>query len=143
MRVIVAFLLLLVTVACKQATAPTEFDPSLGPAGSDRLLSTDRSVYTPGAVAMIRLRNATSGRLGYNLCHSALERSAGGAWRRVEEDRACTMELRILQAGGTATFEHTLPATLSAGEYRYRTQVEHDGAQRMETVFSNTFTVRR
>lgn len=143
MRVLVAVLLLLLSAACQQATAPTEFDPSLGPVASGRMLSSDRSSYSPGASAVIRLRNTTSGPLGYNLCHTTLERSVGTDWRRVDEDRVCTMELRILQAGATATYEHRLPANLTAGEYRYRTQVEREGAQRMESAVSNTFTVGR
>lgn len=143
MRVLIAFLLLLVSSGCQQATTPRELDPSLSPGRPATMLSTDRTGYAPGSLAVIRLRNTTAGPLGYNLCHAALERSTAGGWRRVDEDRVCTQELRLLQSGGSATYEHRLPASLQAGEYRYRTQVEHQGAHRTEEVFSNSFAIAR
>lgn len=36
----------------------------------------------------------------------------------------CTMEIRSLDAGWSATFETHIPAGLTSGDYRYATRVE-------------------
>ena len=135
--------LLLSAAGCRLGTSPADLDPSLSPARSDRTLSTDRTRYTAGAVAVIRLRNATSGELGYNLCTSSLERGVPAGWEPVANDRPCTRELRILAPGAVATYEQRLAPELANGNYRFRASVEHMGAGRAEQVESNTFEIVR
>ena len=72
----------------------------------------------------LTLHNDSSDPAGYNLCTSRLQRRDGSTWMRVETDEVCTMELRTLQPGSTATFEKRLPAGIAPGEYRYVTNVE-------------------
>lgn len=89
----------------------------------------------------LQLRNGSADRAGYNLCTSALERRDGASWTAVRTDEACTMELRILEPGGTATFEKTLPSGLAAGEYRYVARVDVPLGQGQVTVASDPFRV--
>lgn len=145
MRGLAALLLALTVAACHQTTAPVESDPSRGLAAASGTLTTDRESYPAGATATLRLANQNQHALGYNLCTSTLERRAGGEWRTAEgeDQRVCTMELRILEAGGTATYSYLLAATLPEGEYRFRTSLEHMGNGTRETATSNTFRVTR
>jgi hypothetical protein len=87
----------------------------------------------------LTLQNDSPGPIGYNLCSSSLQRRAGGTWENVETGQVCTMEIRNLDSGGTATFEQTLPSGIGAGEYRYVTIVDANGS-RVE-VASNPFNV--
>ncbi len=88
----------------------------------------------------LTLENGSSQAISYNLCTSALERSTNGGWTAVPEDRVCTMELRSLAPGETATFTATLPAGAPSGEYRYSANVEREAGGRV-TVSSNSFLV--
>ena len=143
MRGIVALLLALAFTACQHAASPTELDPSLGAVGAEGVLSTDREAYEAPATAVVRLKNPHPFALGYNLCTSVLERQIGDSWRTSElgNDRVCTMELRILKPGETATFSAELDGRLPAGSYRYRTSVERMGEGTSEQVASNTFRI--
>jgi hypothetical protein len=112
----------------------------------DGLLSTDRTAYAPGEIATLRLHNIHGDDIGYNLCFSTLERREGASWVRseVQDERACTAELRLLPPGETAEFDAaTIPARLPPGEYRFRTRVEHmlDGSE--VQARSNPFAVGR
>lgn len=89
---------------------------------------------------VLTLENGSTQAISYNLCTSALERNTNGSWTAVPEDRVCTMELRSLTPGNTATFTATLPPGAQAGEYRYSTNVERDAGGRV-TVSSNSVRV--
>ena len=117
-------LLALMTVAgCAMAAAES----------ADVTLSAARS----GQQVLLTLRNGSATPVSYNLCSSRLQRAPG--WEPVETDEVCTMELRTLQPGGSATFEKTLPSDLRPGEYRYMTNVDADGKRSVLT--SNPFRV--
>ena len=90
-----------------------------------------------GSKVMLTLRNESATSIGYNLCSSALQR--GSAWEPVETGDICTMEIRMLERGGSATFEKSLPSDLASGEYRYVTNVDADGKRMV--VESNPFRV--
>ena len=92
-----------------------------------------------GQRVLLTLRNGSATPIGYNLCSSALQRASGAAWQAIETDEVCTMELRTLDPGGTATFEKTLPPDLPAGEYRYMTNIDADSKRIV--VASNPFRV--
>lgn len=144
MRVIAGLLLIFSTVACQQATAPSDLTPVRDVSGENRVLSTDRDSYLAGAVAVIRLSNPYEHALGYNLCHAVLERQTGAAWQRAGgSDRVCTMELRRLASGQTVTYSRPLESSLAAGEYRFRTTLENMSTGVREPVVSNTFRVTR
>ncbi|HVS30821.1 MAG TPA: hypothetical protein VMS98_05145 [Thermoanaerobaculia bacterium] len=110
---------LVLTACAPVATAPPA-DQSAPPAGqvfftAERLSS--------GAIRLA-LDNGSPEMIGYNLCHSQLQRRTAAGWTQVPSDEVCTMELRTLNPGHDATFEKRLPAGLPAGEYRYITNVE-------------------
>jgi hypothetical protein len=145
MRAVLSTLLFLAVLGCQQTTAPSDPDPGLGAGDPDRVLTTDQGSYPAGATASLRLKNPFSQALGYNLCSSVLERHSDGAWRTAESesDRVCTMELRTVQPGGTATYNRPLSSRLPAGDYRFRTTVEKMNAGTREPVVSNTFRITR
>ena len=115
--------------ACSPAstTAPTATGP--------RLLVTTVSSST----ARLTLQNQTPETTGYNLCASALQRLAGPAWIDVPTGDVCTMELRTLGAGESATLEKALPAGLARGEYRFVTSVETPLGAKQTGVASDPF----
>jgi predicted carbohydrate-binding protein with CBM5 and CBM33 domain len=90
-----------------------------------------------GQRVLLTLRNGSATPVSYNLCSSTLQR--GLSWEAVETDEVCTMELRTLEPGGTATFEKTLPSELRSGEYRYVTNAGAENKSMM--VESNPFRV--
>jgi hypothetical protein len=81
-------------------------------------LTLDRGQYAAGDPVTLRIENRSGGGLGYNACTRAVERREGAGWVAVKEDRICTMELRLLGSGETATERTELPSPLPAGEYR-------------------------
>ena len=85
----------------------------------------------------LTLRNESGSPIGYNLCTSGLERRTTGMWEAVETGDICTMEIRTLQNGESATFDKTLPAGIPSGEYRYVNNVEANGNR--VVVASNPF----
>ena len=95
-----------------------------------------------GATMTLTLTNGARQDIGYNLCTSGLQMSAGGGWRSIATDRVCTMELRTLRPGGQATDRWDLPANLADGRYRFATNVEGLPAGRQRSVASNSFEVR-
>ena len=145
MRGFIALVLTVVAASCAAESTPTELDPILGTAGSEAVLSTDRESYAAGETVVIRLKNVFEHSLGYNLCTSMMEQRAGGGWRPAEfgNGRICTMELRILEPGRTATFGVQLDAETPAGEYRFRTRIENMRNGSGEQAATNPFRVTR
>ena|SRR5688572_19427916 len=76
----------------------------------------------------LTLSNESGSPVGYNLCASALQRRTAGKWTAVETGDICTMEIRTLQNGTSATFDKTLPDDTISGEYRYATNVDSNGS---------------
>lgn len=75
----------------------------------------------------LTLRNESGAPVGYNLCTSALQRRIAEKWTEVETGDICTMEIRTLQSGDSATFTKTLPDNAVSGDYRYATTVQSNG----------------
>ena len=92
-----------------------------------------------GSKVTLTLMNHGDAAIGYNLCTSALQRRDPNDWVEVRTDEVCTMELRTLQPGASATFEKTLPSDLRPGEYRYVTNTDADGKR--SVAASNPFRV--
>jgi len=105
---------------------------------SDVALSAAPATTTEGSTVTLTLRNGSGEQIGYNLCTSALETSAG---QPVPSSRVCTMELRTLEPGKTATYPYELPVNMTAGNYRFVTQVEWMGSGRRSAVRSNSIAV--
>lgn len=105
------------------------------------VLRTDRDRYAAGSAVVLTLSNGGATEVGYNLCSSTLERRTGSGWEAQRVDLVCTMELRGLAPGSSASFTHTLPAALAAGEYRYSTRVEERPGGAMRSVATDSFTV--
>ena len=108
--------------------------------------STQRDVTLTAASSAARtvtltLTNHSSSPVGYNLCTSGLQRRQGGQWVNVPTDEVCTMEIRSLAPGQSATFEKTPPQNAGAGEYRYVTGVEVPLSGSRVTVESNPFSL--
>lgn len=111
--------------------------PAPEPATSVSLTASPDSARA-GATVTLRLANGSRDRVGYNLCSSTLQ-SAGGA--AVATDRICTMELRTLEPGRSASYAYDLPAGLAPGSYRFSTQVAWLRTNRSSTVTSNAIRV--
>lgn len=129
-------LLLVPALLCGCNTTP-EADPPMG----DVRLAVAPTPADAGGRVTLTLSNGADESAAYNLCTSALQRRAGGAWEPVPEDRVCTMELRLLEPGAEATFTVDLPAGLPAGEYRYLTNVEMSAGGERMAVWSEPFRV--
>jgi hypothetical protein len=97
----------------------------------------------PGDSLRLVLRNGSTEALGYNLCLSALERRVDDTRQTVPSDRVCTMELRILAPNQAAEYATEVPDTLSAGEYRYTTEVEWMEHGVRNPISSHPFRVER
>lgn len=100
--------------------------------------SVSLSAARSGSEVTLTLRNDSAAEVQYNLCTSALQRSASGVWSELQTGDVCTMELRSLQPGQSATFVKSLPSGLGSGEYRYVARV-HGEATR--DLASNPFSV--
>jgi hypothetical protein len=135
MRVFVSVLAAVLTLPACAPVPP----PSPAAAVSGVVLTAEPA--GAGTVRLI-LDNGARDPIGYNLCASTLQRHDGLRWSPIRTDEVCTMELRILEPGRSATFDKTIPAGLSPGEYRYVTSVEDPlgGAQR--TLASGSFGVQ-
>jgi len=109
------------------------------------MLTTDRSEYRAGGELRLDLRNDSGDGLGVNVCVSTLEVRDGAEWRQSTQqpDEICTMELRILEPGRSASHTFTLPAGLAAGEYRFVTDVERMASGERGPVASTPFRVDR
>ncbi len=147
---VLATFLTLALAACAESPAgpPAADDFELNPgsyalaeAGSGAALRAEAQAFVPGGEVRLVLENGTGEPLGYNLCVHALERRAGSEWSLLPDTRICTMELRLLGAGGSADFHAVLPETLSAGEYRFRVAVHFMDTGRNRDLVSAPFTV--
>lgn len=93
---------------------------------------------TGGSTMTLTLTNSSSEQIGYNLCTSTLQTSAG---RPVPTSRVCTMELRTLAAGRSTDYRYELPVNMPDGSYRFVTRVEWMESGRRSSVQSNSFEV--
>lgn len=112
---------LLLAAAC---TPPAATVPATEPVTAPGTSGLRLTAQPGGDRVTLTLTNGTSSPVGYNLCSSALERRSGGTWTLVETDEICTMELRTLQPGASATFNKRWPSNAGSGEFRYVTRVE-------------------
>jgi len=105
--------------------------------------STDRGVYSAGEDVNLFLTNHSRQPLAYNLCYSVLEREAGGAWVRAEEQpqQRCQMVLHLLDPGSRARDSFPIPVRALAGDYRIRTRIEYPETGRAEERVTNAFQV--
>lgn len=123
------------------APAPGTPSPQQPPApepATSVTFSAAPSRVAAGATMNLTLSNGSRQQVGYNLCTSAIETSAG---RSVPTDRICTLELRTLNPGQRATYSYELPDRLSAGNYRFSTGIEWMDAGTRTVVRSNGFEV--
>ena len=92
-------------------------------------------------MVLLRLTNGSDMPIGYNLCTTVIEREEE-TWMALPSDVACTMELRTLAPGASATFERELTASVYPGEYRFRAAVESPLGTRQIGVVSNAVSIR-
>lgn len=92
-------------------------------------------------MVLLRLRNGSGNAVGYNLCATAIERN-DGVWSPLPSDLVCTMELRTLAPGATATFERELSTAVTPGRYRFVTSVEAPLGSRSIGVISNSVDIQ-
>jgi hypothetical protein len=133
MRLTAAFLTILFA-AC--TAVPADPRPAVPSTMGGVRLSAER--LSPGTIHLT-LQNGASDPVGYNLCSSGLQHRSGSSWQPVNTGEICTMELRTLNPGATATFEKTLPGGLAAGDYRYVTNVESPLGGQMTSVATDSF----
>jgi hypothetical protein len=133
--------LVLVTVACGSvpetgSTIPDETEP---------VIATEREHYRPGQVATLSLSNPLDERIGYNACAWTLELHRDDGWETApyEDERVCTMELRILEPGGAASPTFAFDDSLPAGSYRFRAILHRLDTGSRKIHRSGTFRIRR
>lgn len=114
---------------------------SRGSAPEDVRLEVEPGTAAAGDSVTLVLTNGSSAAVGYNLCTSALERRTDDGWEAVPSDRICTMELRTLPAGGEARYSLAVEPGLTAGDYRYRTDVERLDTGARESIASGAFRI--
>ncbi len=135
MRSILAFTLVILATAC------IRYDPGVQPVFTDAkrvsLTATQRSAN----VVLLRLTNGSDSAIGYNLCASSLERQ-DETWTQMPSDIMCTMELRTLSSGATASFEREIREAITPGTYRFRTAVESPLGVRSVGVVSNAISLQ-
>lgn len=130
---VIPFALLLSACGYPVHNAPVPTPPG------DVTLAASPPQASAGSTIVLSLANGSALEIGYNLCTSALQSASGTV---VQTDRVCTMELRILAPGATATYNHELPASLPAGTYRFSTSIERMQSGDRTSVTSNAFEVR-
>lgn len=121
---------------CACSTGMQSGDPA-----ADVHLTVQPTTAAAGDSIVLTLHNGTDGQIGYNLCASSLTRRTADGWTVVPSDVVCTMELRLLEAGRSASYRTTLPRGLSPGEYRYNTSLEVMPANERLAISSSGFTV--
>ena len=89
-------------------------------ADSGVTLSLDKNAYDPGTNATMTFTSQRADTLGYNPCSDrTVERETSGGWvLHPEPNRMCTMELRLLLPGATASAQTDIPGDVTAGTYR-------------------------
>ena len=117
-----------------------EQQPQRQPEPSEEVtLSVSPEQTTEDSTVTLTLRNGSEEQLGYNLCTSSLQTAAGC---EVPTGRVCTMELRTLEPGRTATYRYELPVNVAQGSYRFAAQVTWMKSNRTSRVRSNPFEVQ-
>lgn len=111
--------------------------------GAIRLSVSPRTASTSDTLHL-SLTNFSLTSAGYNLCHVGLQRRVGDAWVRSTwgSDRVCTMELRGLRPGQSATGRVALDGSVLPGTYRIVTSLEWPLGGGQRQVFSEQFSVR-
>lgn len=94
---------------------------------------------TAGATVLLTLVNGTGAPLGYNLCTSTLQTAAG---TEIRSDRACTMDLRILDPDESTTYSFDVPGILEDGAYRFSTDLQRMDSGTRWAVTSNSIAIR-
>lgn len=141
---ILIFLTAFVLASCTAVTPPPSQTSSSSGSGSAITAGVRFGIDRVSAgVIRLTLDNGASHPIGYNLCHSQLQRRSASGWTRVDTDEVCTMQLLTLNPGFDATFEKRLPAGLAAGEYRYATSIENPLGTPQAVVTTDPFTVRQ
>lgn len=112
-------LLLIGVVACGTVNGPN-------PPGIE--FSVNAPAYATGDTIRLTLANRSLSQLGYNLCGVALEYRTNTGWQPAAPRHlpyaACTLELRVLQPGGTAVALQVVQPQIPSGVYRFRTGIE-------------------
>ena len=129
-------LCLLLAAACQAAS---DVFQSLG----EIHLVVNPSVLTTSDTLDVSLINRSSASVGYDLCFTSVEQSAGDQWVRSSAgaDRSCTKELRVLAPGRSAAALLPLGASLAPGTYRVRTGIEWRVGEGQRDVVSDPFSV--
>lgn len=143
--------ILLAAAACDDdPTSPGEPPPEALEPGHALLdgeamvsLTVEADAFQPGAEATLILENGGGETVGFNLCFHELERRIEESWETVEpeEGRVCTMELNMLDPGGEARFDLTLPPYLEAGEYRFRVALQLMDQEKSRDQVSGPFQI--
>lgn len=117
--------------------------PSIrGATASDAVsLHVEPTTVAAGDPVTLTLKNGSSDGVGYNLCTSVLERRSGDDWQALPSDRACTMELRILQPAQDTQYQMALDEALGPGEYRFHTVVYLGDPPARSDVWSDAFEI--
>ncbi len=142
-------MLLTLAVATCQPTGPHPQDEPAGERTASPqegvVLTTNRQSYSTGEQVRLTLRNESRQPLGFNLCMSTLERRQGEEWVPVPADptEVCPAILGLLPAGESTHHTFTLDRDLPAGEYRFRTELEHMDTGARGAYVSSTFQLRR
>lgn len=117
---------------------PQQPDPiTSDPASAVTLRVTPASVAAGGTITLTLANGSTQG-VGYNLCTSSIETSAG---QSVPNDAMCPMLVRTLAPGQSTTFDYDLPASMAAGTYQILTKIEWIGSGQSAQIRSNSFQV--
>ena len=105
-------------------------------------LTTDRATYAPPDTLVLRIENLSDREIGFNVCSALIERRTdAGVWVEVREERICTRELQILEAGQTAAARRPLPPQVIGGLSRLRLRVQTMGEADDVSSVSNTFQI--
>jgi hypothetical protein len=107
------------------------------PAGEVAFTASPDSV-AQGGTLNLTLANRSGQPVGYNLCTSAIETAAGAP---VQTDRVCTMELRTVEPGRSATYAYELPDDIEPGSYRLMTNIHFMDSGTQTAVRTGTFEV--
>jgi hypothetical protein len=131
------FLAATAAAACSDSTAPID-------EAADIAVTPVAQSVAAGTTAQFTLSNATSENLWYNLCGQPLERRVTGLWIEIPTSTACLAVVFTLRAGETTVAGYSVPADLSAGEYRLKVTFgpQQAGADPIIRK-SGTFTVTR
>ncbi|MDX1610049.1 MAG: hypothetical protein R3225_08010 [Halofilum sp. (in: g-proteobacteria)] len=102
-----------------------------------------RDHFHAGETATLRLRNPLAEPAGYNACTWTLERREADGWQTAphEDERVCTMELRTLAAGESASPRFRFDERLPAGRYRLRLVLHALESDTREIRYSESFRI--